>query len=202
MNRWLTTRGAYGVLLAACCAPAAWLLWRGLNGTLGANPAETLLKGTGLWTLRFLCLTLAVTPLRQWTPLTAVARWRRTLGVTTFVYATLHFFAYAWLDMGFDPDAVVRDLAKRPFALVGFAAFVLLLPLAATSFNAAIRHLGAARWRRLHQLVYAIALLALLHFFWLRASKHRFDEVLLYTAIVALLFAARWVQRRPRPAKA
>lgn len=202
MNRWLMTRGAYLALLLACCAPAAWLLGRGLMNELGANPAEALLRGTGLWTLRFLCLTLAVTPLRQWAGLTALARWRRTLGVTCFVYATLHFLSYAWLDMGFDPAAVGRDLAKRPFALVGFAAFVLLVPLAATSFNAAIRRLGGARWRKLHQAVYAIAALALLHFFWIRAGKHRFDEVLLYTALIGALLVARWLKRRRTPVTA
>lgn len=199
-NRWLTTRTAYAVLLLACCAPAAWLLARGLMNQLGANPAEALLRGTGLWTLRFLCLTLAVTPLRQWAGLTALARWRRTVGVTCFVYATLHFLCYAWLDMGFDPAAVSRDLAKRPFALVGFAAFVLLVPLAATSFNAAIRRLGGDRWRKLHRAVYVIAVLGLLHFFWIRAGKHRFDEVLLYVAIVAVLFGARLLKQR-RPAR-
>lgn len=191
MNRWLTTRGAYMVLLLACSAPVAWLLWRGIVGTLGANPAETVLKGTGVWTLRFLCLTLAVTPLRRWGGLTALARWRRTLGVTTFVYATLHFLSYAWLDMGFDPDAVARDLAKRPFALVGFAAFVVMAPLAATSFHAAVRWVGGRRWQQLHRAVYGVAVLALLHFFWIRAGKHRFGEVLLYASVIALLFIAR-----------
>lgn len=196
VNRYLATRSAYVVLLVACCLPAVWLVGRGVMNQLGANPAEALLRGTGLWTLRFLCLTLAVTPLRQWAGLNALVRWRRTLGVTCFVYATLHFLSYAWLDMGFDPAAVSRDLSKRPFALVGFAAFLMLVPLAATSFNAAIRWLGGARWRKLHQLVYAIAMLALLHFFWIRAGKHRFDEVLLYVAIVALLFGARLLKRR------
>lgn len=201
LNRWLASRGAYTALIAACCAPAAWLLWRGVQGQLGANPAETLLKGTGVWTLRFLCMTLAITPARQWLGWTGLARWRRPLGVTSFVYATLHFLAYAWLDMGFDPDAVLRDLSKRPFALVGFAAFVLMAPLAATSFNTAVRWLGGLRWRRLHRLVYAIAVLGLLHFFWIRSGKHRYDEVLLYVAVIGLLFAARLPALRPRAAR-
>lgn len=199
MNRWLMRRSAYALLLVLCCAPALWLIGRGVMNQLGANPAEALLRGTGIWTLRFLCLTLAVTPLRQWAGLTALARWRRTLGLTCFSYATLHFLSYAWLDMGFDPDAVLRDLSKRPFALVGFAALLLLLPLALTSFNAAIRRLGPARWKRLHQAVYAIAVLALLHFFWIRAGKQRFGDVLLYTGIVLALLLARaaWHRRRP-----
>lgn len=195
MTRWLNRlcahQAAYPIVLLLCCAPAAWLMGRGLLNQLGANPAEALLRGTGVWTLRLLCLTLAITPLRQWAGLTAVARWRRTLGLACFSYATLHFLAYAWLDMGFDGPATLRDLAKRPFALVGFAAFVLLIPLALTSFNRAIRWLGAARWRRLHQAVYAVAGLALLHFFWLRAGKHRFGDVIVYTAVIAALLAAR-----------
>lgn len=200
MTRWLNRlgahRAAYPLVLLLCCAPAAWLIGRGMLNQLGANPAEALLRSTGLWTLRFLCLTLAVTPLRQWAGLTVVARWRRTLGLACFAYATLHFLAYAWLDMGFDGPATVRDLAKRPFALVGFAAFVLLLPLALTSFNRAIRWLGAARWRRLHRVVYVVACLALLHFFWLRAGKQRFGEVLLYAAVIGVLLLARWAAGR------
>jgi sulfoxide reductase heme-binding subunit YedZ len=197
-NRLLTHRAVYPLVLLLCCAPAGWLIGRGALNQLGANPAEALLRGTGLWTLRFLCLTLAVTPLRQWAGLTAVARWRRTLGLTCFTYATLHFLAYAWLDMGFDGPATVRDLAKRPFALVGFAAFALLLPLALTSFNRAIRWLGARRWQRLHRAVYAVAGLALLHFFWLRAGKHRFGEVAIYAAIVGLLLTARVISKPGR----
>lgn len=199
LNRLCTHQAAYPFVLMLCCAPALWLTGRGVLNQLGANPAEALLRGTGLWTLRFLCLTLAVTPLRQWIGLTAVARWRRTLGLTCFTYATLHFLAYAWLDMGLDWTATVKDLGKRPFALVGFAAFVLLMPLALTSFNRAIRWLGAARWRRLHQIVYGVAVLALLHFFWLRAGKHRFSEVLVYVIIVGVLLAARVVHRRNQP---
>ena len=127
--------------------------------------------------LRFLCLTLAVTPLRQWTGWTALARLRRMLGLFAFFYGVLHFLCYAWLDMGFDPAAIVRDIPKRPFVLVGTLALLLMLPLAATSFNRAIRALGAARWRRLHRLVYAVVLLGLLHFFWMRSAKNDFAEV-------------------------
>jgi sulfoxide reductase heme-binding subunit YedZ len=112
-----------------------------------------------------------------------------------FFYAVLHVLAYSWLDMGFDLAAIVRDIPKRPFILVGFLAFVGLVPLAATSFNRAIRTLGAARWQRLHRLVYAIAGLAVLHFFWMRASKHRWNEVLIYAGVIGVLLLARLMHR-------
>jgi sulfoxide reductase heme-binding subunit YedZ len=141
-----------------------------------------------------LCLTLAVTPLREWSGQAALARFRRMLGLFVYFYALLHFCAYAWLDMGFDPGEIVRDIAKRPFILVGALSLLLLTPLAATSFNAAARRLGAARWRALHRVVYVIALLALLHFFWMRAGKNDFAEVAVYAAIVAVLLG--WRLRR------
>lgn len=197
VNRAAQHRRAHPLLILACLGPLAGWIWVGSQGGLGVNPAETLLKGSGLWTLRLLCLTLAVTPLRVWVGLSAVARWRRTLGLATFFYATLHFLAYAWLDMGFDPSAVARDLSKRPFALVGFTAFVALIPLAATSWNGAIRRLGARRWQALHRSVYAIAGLGLLHFIWMRAAKHRADEVWPYALTLALLAVAR-LQHRHR----
>lgn len=194
-NRVLLHPTVKPLLWLACLVPLVAWVWGGVTGGLGANPAETLLRGTGDWTLRFLCLVLAVTPLRQWSGLSALARWRRMLGLYVFFYAVLHFLAYAWLDMGFEAAAIVHDLRKRPFALVGFLAFVLLMPLAATSFNRAIKALGAARWQRLHQMVYAIALLGLLHFFWMRASKNRLGEVLVYAAILGLLLGIRLWRR-------
>lgn len=174
--------------------PLIWLFSAAALNQLGANPAEALLRATGLWTLRFLCLVLLITPLRWWTGRAEWARLRRMLGLYTFFYAVLHGLAYAWLDMGFDLNAINRDLSKRPFALVGFACLVLLLPLAATSFNRAIKMLGAARWRRLHQLIYLITPLAMLHFFWVRASKHRWGEVLIYGAILGGLLGVRVVR--------
>jgi len=200
LNRVLLHPAAKPLLWLLCLVPLAGWVWGGFHDRLGANPAETLLRGTGAWTLRFLCVVLAVTPLRQWSGLNALARWRRMLGLYAFFYSVLHFLAYAWLDMGFDPAAVVQDLARRPFALVGFLAFVLLVPLAATSFNRAIKALGAARWKRLHRLVYAIALLGLLHFFWMRASKHRYDEVLVYAVLIGGLLGMRlWRGMRTIP---
>ncbi len=182
------------LLFALCLLPFAWLFQGAWANTLGANPAEALIRSTGDWTLRLLCLTLAVTPLRQWTGQAALARFRRMLGLFTFFYAVLHFLSYAWLDMGLEPAAIAADIPKRPFALVGFAGFVLLLPLAATSFNRAIKAMGAARWQQLHRVVYVIVLLALLHFFWMRASKNDVAEVAIYAAIVAVLLG--WRLRR------
>ena len=193
------------LLFAACLLPFAWLLYAALANRLGANPAEALIRATGDWTLRFLCVVLAVTPLRQWIQQPALARFRRMLGLFVFFYAVLHFLAYAWLDMGFDAATIARDIPKRPFALVGFVALLLLLPLAATSFNRAIKALGATRWQALHRAVYAIALLALLHFFWMRAGKNDFAEVAVYAAVIGLLLGWRlwrlW-RLRPSPARA
>ncbi len=187
---------------AACLLPFAWLFYAAAADRLGANPAEALIRSTGDWTLRFLCLTLAVTPLRVMTGQPALARFRRMLGLATFFYALLHFLAYAWLDMGLDAATIAKDIPKRPFALVGFLALLLMLPLAATSFNRAIRALGAARWQALHRLVYAIALLAILHFFWMRAGKNDFAEVAVYAAIVAALLGWRLRRRLGAPASA
>ncbi len=206
MNRWLAHPAAKPVVFALALWPALLLLHGAAVDGLGPNPAEALTRGTGDWTLRFLCLTLAVTPLRQWTGWHALARLRRMLGLFAFGYGVLHFLCYAWLDMGFDGAAILRDIPKRPFALVGALALGLMLPLAATSFNRAIRALGAARWQRLHRAVYAIALLAILHFFWMRAGKNDFAEVAAYAAVVAGLLAWRawraWADRgRRSPAR-
>ena len=184
------------LLFAACLLPCVWLFYAAAADQLGANPAEALIRSSGDWTLRLLCLTLAVTPLRVLANQPALARFRRMLGLFTFFYATLHFLAYAWLDMGFDAAVIARDIPKRPFALVGFLALLLMLPLAATSFNRAIRALGAARWQALHRAIYAIAVLAILHFFWMRAGKHDFAEVAVYAAIVAALLGWRALRLR------
>jgi methionine sulfoxide reductase heme-binding subunit len=191
MNALLAHRLAKPVLFVLALLPFAHLLHGALTDSLGANPAEALMRGSGEWVLRFLCLTLAVTPLRQWTGWTALARLRRMLGLFAFFYAVLHFLCYAWLDMAFDLAAIVRDIPKRPFVLVGTLALLLMLPLAATSFNRAIRALGAARWKLLHRLVYAVVLLGLLHFFWMRSAKNNFTEPALYAAVVALLLGWR-----------
>jgi len=186
------------VLFAVCLGPFAWLL-RGAvlaalgSHALGANPAEALIRATGDWTLRFLCLTLAVTPLRQWSGKPALARFRRMLGLFTFFYATVHFLCYSWLDMGLVIDDIVHDIAKRPFILVGTSALLLMAPLAASSFNRAIKVLGAARWQALHRLVYAAVLLGLLHFFWMRSAKSNYNEVAVYALVIAVLLGWRLV---------
>ena len=200
VNRWLLRREAKPLLFAAALLPFAWLLYGAIANTLGANPAEALIRSAGDWTLRFLCLTLAVTPLRQATGWHALARLRRMLGLFTFFYGVTHFLCFAWLDMGFDLEAILKDIPKRPFILVGTAALLSMLPLAATSFNRAIKWLGAARWQALHRLVYATALLGILHFFWMRASKQRFGEVAVYAAIIGALLGWRlWRRLRARP---
>jgi methionine sulfoxide reductase heme-binding subunit len=195
LNRALQRPAGKPLMFVLCLLPLAWLSWGVAADRLGPNPAEALMRGSGDWTLRMLWATLTVTPLRQVLGWPALARYRRMLGLFTFFYALLHFLAFAWLDMGLDAAAIVRDIGKRPFILVGFSALLLLLPLAATSFDAAIRTLGAARWRALHRLVYAVSLLALLHFYWMRSTKNDTAEVFVYGAILAVLLGWRWLQR-------
>jgi methionine sulfoxide reductase heme-binding subunit len=188
------------MLFALCLLPFAWLLYGAFQSAmggdaLGANPAEKLIRATGDWTLRFLCITLAVTPLRKLTNLPALARFRRMLGLFTFFYGCVHFLCYSWLDMGLVWNDIVHDIAKRPFILVGTSALLLMSPLALTSFNRAIKALGPARWQALHRAVYAVALLALLHFFWMRSAKSNYAEVAIYAAVIALLLGWRIVRR-------
>ena len=184
-------------LAGLCLLPFGWLTWGAFHDALGANPAEYLIRSTGDWTLRLLCLTLAVTPLRVQFAWPVLAKFRRMLGLFTYFYAVWHVLAYSWLDMGFELGDIAHDIAKRPFILVGFSAFVLLLALATTSFNRAIRWLGAARWQALHRAVYAVAVLAVLHFWWMRSGKRNFGEVWLYATVLSGLLAWR-VWRRLR----
>ena len=195
---------AKALLFVVCLLPLAWLVYGAFADALGANPAETLIRSTGDWTLRFLCITLSVTPLRQIAKQPALARFRRMLGLFTFFYGCLHFLCYSWLDMGFVFDDIVRDIVKRPFILVGSSALLLMSPLALTSFNRAIKALGAPRWQLLHRLVYAVVLLGLLHFFWMRTAKHNYAEVAVYAAVISLLLGWRlWARfTTPRTARA
>ncbi len=204
VNKLLLHPAAKPLLFVLALLPFAQLLAGAVLNTLGPNPAEALIRGTGDWVLRFLCITLAITPLREWTGFSALARFRRMAGLYAFFYAVLHFLCYAWLDMGLVFDDIVRDIPKRPFILVGTLALLLMAPLAATSFNRAIKSLGAARWKALHKSVYAIVLLGLLHFFWMRAAKHNFGEWSVYAVLVALLLGwrLRGVVARRRPALA
>ncbi len=178
-------------LVLVSLLPFAWLCSGIFLDRLGPNPAEFLIRATGDWTLRFLCITLLVTPLRVTFNIPEFLRFRRSLGLLTFFYVLLHAICYSLFDMGLVWDDIALDIVKRPFIAVGFAAAVLLSLLAATSFNAAIKKMGAVRWRMLHRSVYAIAILAILHFFWMRAGKNNFAEVFVYTAIVAALLGWR-----------
>jgi methionine sulfoxide reductase heme-binding subunit len=189
--RALLHPAAKPLVFVASLLPFAWLFYGALTNNLGANPAEYLSRSSGDWTLRFLCITLAVTPLRVLAKLPTLARFRRMLGLFTYFYAFLHFLAWAWFDQGFEVADMAKDIAKRPFILVGFLSFVLLTPLAATSFNRAVKAMGARRWQALHKLVYVVAGLAILHFFWMRAGKNDFAEVAVYAAILGVLLAWR-----------
>lgn len=183
-------------VFALALLPLARLVVAGFTGGLGVNPIEFVTRSTGTWTLALLLATLAVTPLRRLTGWHWLVRLRRMLGLTAFFYACLHFVTYVWLDQFFDAAAIVKDIAKRPFITVGFSAFVLLVPLAATSTNAMIRRLGGKAWQRLHSLVYAIATLGVVHYWWL--VKKDVTQPMLFAAALAVLFAARIVHRLRR----
>lgn len=203
MNKLLLHPAAKPLVFVLCLLPFAWLVYGAFTDGLGANPAEYLIRSAGDWTLRFICIVLAVTPLRVMTKLNGLARYRRMLGLFAYFYVVIHLLTYSWFDMGFDIPEIAKDIAKRPFILVGFAAFVLLTPLAATSFNRAIKAMGSKRWQLLHKLVYLIAGLGLLHFFWLRAGKNNFAEVFVYAAIIAALLLWRvWNFARRKTAAA
>ena len=192
---WLMHPAAKPLMFVLCLLPLAWLVYGIFADTLGANPAEKLIRATGDWTLRFLCITLAVTPVRTLFKQPALARMRRMLGLFAFFYGCVHFLCYSWLDMGLVWGDIVRDIAKRPFILVGTSALLLMTPLALTSFNRAIKSMGATRWQMLHRAVYAVVLLGLLHFFWMRAAKSNFNEVAIYAVVIALLLGWRLARR-------
>jgi sulfoxide reductase heme-binding subunit YedZ len=158
---------------------------------LGANPVEFITRNTGDWTLYFLCITLAMTPLRKLLQWHWIIRLRRMLGLYVFFYAFLHFMTFLWFDHFFELDEMFSDVLKRPFITVGFSAFLLLIPLALTSSNAMIKRLGGKRWQRLHRLVYLIAPLGVLHYFWMKAGKHDFTQPWLFAVIVFSLLALR-----------
>lgn len=190
MTKALLHWSAKPLLFLLCALPLAFTVWK-LATQPVTNPAEFLIRGLGDWTLRGLCITLAITPLRTMLKLPALLRFRRMLGVWTFAYGSLHLLSYAWLDKSLDWSEVLRDIGKRPFILMGFAAWLLMAPLAATSFNRAIKALGPRRWQALHKLVYAVIVIGLLHFIWLRAGKHNFAEPAVYGAIIAALLGWR-----------
>ena len=195
LNQVLLKPWAKPVLWALCALPAVALFIGAATDQLGANPAEKLIRETGEWALRFLWITLAVSPLRDIASLPGLLRHRRALGVAMFAYVVLHFLAYAWLDKGLVLDDIVKDVFKRNFILVGMLALLLAMPLALTSFNAAIRALGGKNWQRLHKLVYAVALLGLLHFYWKKSAKNDLNEVAVYAVILAVLLGWRVMRK-------
>ena len=194
INQYLSSRYAKPFAFVLGLLPFIWLVTAAVLDWLGANPAEALERSSGDWTLRMLCVVLAITPLRTIAKLPSLAKFRRMAGLFVYFYAVLHLLAYSWFDMGFDVADIVKDIIKRPFILVGFTAVVLLTPLALTSFNRAIKAMGGKKWQLLHKLVYVVAVLAVVHFFWMRAGKNNFAEVAVYAAILGSLLGWRVVQ--------
>lgn len=189
-----------GVFVLAL-VPFARMMWLTFSGQL-VEPLEFITHGSGDWTLYFLCITLAVTPLRRLTKMNWLVKLRRMFGLFAFFYVCLHFLAFLWFDHFFDVAEMFRDVAKRPFITVGFIAFVLLIPLAVTSTNGMVRRLGGKRWQWLHRLIYLIAPLGILHFWWMRAGKSNFAEPIIFGTIVALLLGMRmywsWAGSKPK----
>ena len=193
----------YGKPLVFCVSllPLAWLCWLAWQDELGANPVETLSHHTGDWSLRFLLLTLAVTPLRRLSGWNWLLKFRRMLGLFAFFYVCLHLGVYLIFDQFFDPSAILEDIAKRPYITVGFAGFLLLIPLAATSTNGMIKRLGR-NWQHLHRLVYLIGMLGVVHYWWL--VKADISEPLLYAGLLTMLLGYRawwWNVHSPTAAR-
>ncbi len=178
-------------IFPACLAPLALLLWKAAMANLGANPVEAITHSTGDWTLRFLLVTLAITPLRQVTGQLWLIRLRRMFGLFAFFYGSLHFLTYVWLDQGFNIHSMTKDVYKRPFITTGFTAFVLLVPLAVTSSRRMIQRLGGRRWQWLHRLIYASAIAGVTHFLWL--VKKDISRPLEYAIILGVLLGYRVV---------
>jgi sulfoxide reductase heme-binding subunit YedZ len=177
----------------ACLFPLAWMIWDGFNAGLGANPIEEITHRTGDWALRFLLITLAITPARKLFNLTLLIRLRRMLGLYAFFYAVLHFLTYVVFDHFFDMAEIAQDVIKHPYVTVGFGAFVLLIPLAVTSTNKMMKRLGK-RWKKLHQLVYLIGTLGVLHYLWLVKADVR--EPLIYGAVLVVLLVLRLPRKK------
>ena len=193
-NKW--TKVPFFLL---CLVPLGILVWRALTGNLGANPVEFIQHATGDWTLRFLIITLCITPFRKLLKLPDLIRFRRMLGLFAFFYACLHFLTYLGPDQSFDLAAMWKDVYKRPFITVGFTAFVLLIPLALTSTAGWIRRLGGRRWQMLHRLIYISAICGVIHYYWLVKSDLR--KPLMYAFIIGALLLWRigaWLIDRRR----
>ncbi len=184
-------------VFAAALAPALLLAYNWFMLDLGANPIEAVIHSTGEWTLRLLLIALAITPVRRLTGLHWLLRLRRMLGLFVFFYACLHLSAYAWLDLYLDWNAIALDILDRPFITVGFAAFLLLLPLALTSNHAAVRRMGGRRWQNLHRSVYAIAILGVVHYWW-QVKSDNFEPLIYAVVLFALLGARAWWREQER----
>ena len=180
-----------GLFLLACVPFLRLFIFAYLD-QLGANPLEAITRNTGDWTLYLLCITLSITPLRRLSGWIWLIALRRMMGLFTFFYASLHFLAFLWFDHFFDVQDMLIDVVKRPFIAMGFATFLLLLPLAITSTNSMMRKLGK-RWKTLHQLIYLIIIMGLLHFWWMRAGKQNFAQPLLISVIALVLLGSRLV---------
>jgi methionine sulfoxide reductase heme-binding subunit len=192
-RRWLKV-----IVFLALFAPAAYLGYRFYIQELGANPLEYITHFTGDWTIRFIATTLAITPLRKLLGLPDLIRFRRMIGLYAFFYGCLHFLAYLWFDKLFDFQEIVKDVAKRPFITMGFASFLLMLPLAITSTKGWIRRMGGRRWQALHRLVYFSGIAAVIHYYWLVKSDIRLPA--LYGAIIGALLLYRailWLRSKP-----
>jgi methionine sulfoxide reductase heme-binding subunit len=187
-----TSRFSRHAVFLLCLLPLVRLVWLGFSGGLGANPIEFVTRSLGTWALTFLLVTLTITPLRRLTGQGHWLRFRRMLGLYAFFYATLHLLSYLWLDQYFAWREILVDIYKRPFITAGMTAFLLLLPLAATSTDRAVRRLKR-NWQRLHRLVYPAALAAVLHYFWL--VKQDITQPLLYALVLALLLGSRLYYR-------
>ncbi len=197
MRALLVSRWTKVAVFLFCLIPFGDLVWRIIKSDLGANPVEFLQHATGDWTLRFLVFTLCITPFRKLLNLPDLIRFRRMLGLFAFFYVSLHFLTYLGPDQAFDLAAMWKDVAKRPFITVGFAAFVSLIPLAVTSTAGWIRRIGGKRWQMLHRLIYFAAVCGVIHYYWLVKSDVR--KPLLYGALVAILLAWRlgsWFSKR------
>jgi sulfoxide reductase heme-binding subunit YedZ len=186
-----------GLLFVAALLPLGRLVLFTATDRLGANPIEFITRNTGDWTLYFLCITLAITPLRRVSGWNWLIKLRRMFGLYAFFYVLLHFTTFLWFDHFFDLSEMFKDVVKRPFITVGFTAFLLLIPLAITSTNAMVKRLGGKRWQALHRLIYVAALLGILHFWWMKAGKQDFAEPLLFAVIVGALLLVRlgWTLR-------
>jgi len=203
MNKLLSSRWTKAALFVLCLVPFLLLLWRFHKDDLGANPVETITHGTGDWTIRFVLITLCVTPLRRLLNLPKLARFRRMLGLFAFFYGVLHFTTWLWLDKAFDLGDMWKDILKRRFITVGMLGLILMIPLGITSTAGWVRRLGFQRWQLIHRLIYFTALAGVIHYYWLVKSDVRLP--LMYGGILTLLMLYRfnmWRSTARKPERA